>query len=81
MTRVWKAKVKVKLLFTYVSPLQLTQCNLLTNIALRRQRMKETTTGEKLKYFGTLIYYQNLNFVNVEICGKNISKQDMFLLQ
>ena len=69
MIRVWKAKIKVKLIFTYVS------------IVINSMYFVNKYCAQKTKYFGTLIYYQNLNFVNVEICGKNISKQDMFLLQ
>ena len=51
-------------------PTQLIQCTVLTNRVLKKEKLKETTTGEILNFFVLLFLFQNLNFVNVAICGQ-----------
>ena len=36
-------------------PAQLVQCTILTNIVLKKEKLKETTTGEILIFFGIII--------------------------
>ena len=58
------------LMFT---PSQLAQCCLSTNIAFRRNGIKETTTGEVLKYFGILILLTKFEFNNRSDLWSNLS--------
>ena len=48
-------------------PAHLIQCTVLTNKVLKKEKLKETTTGEILKLMVLLFLCQNLNFVNVGI--------------
>ena len=57
-----KRMLRLDFVLLLFSPSQLTQCTLLTNIMLRRQRMKEATTGEILNFFGSLILLSKFGF-------------------
>ena len=54
-------------------PSQQTQCTLLINIELRGDKIKETTTGEVLKYFGILIILSKFEFNKRRDLWSNIS--------
>ena len=54
-------------------PSQLTQCTLLTNIAFRKNKIKEATTGEVLKYFGILILLTKFEFNSRRDLWSNLS--------
>ena len=56
------------------SPSQLRQCILLTNIAVRRDKLNETTTGEVLKYFGILIVLSKFKFIKRRDLRSNLSQ-------
>ena len=58
---------------------QLRQCMLLTNIALRRDKLNETTTGEVLKYFGILIILSKFKFIKRRDLWSNLSQHRVFL--
>ena len=54
-------------------PSQLTQCTLLSNIAFRKNHIKETATGEVLKYFGILILLTKFEFNSRRDLWSNLS--------
>ena len=62
-------------------PSQLAQYDLLTNITLRRDHIKDTTTGEAIKNFGILILHQIFNLINGEIWDQSNLNIDIFLPQ
>ena len=44
-------------------PAQLIQCTVLTNRVLKKEKLKETTTGEILKVFGIIILMSNFRIL------------------
>ena len=43
-------------------PAQLVQCTILTNIVLKKEKLKESTTGEILTFFGIIILMSKFEF-------------------